>query len=70
MDREGVASAGVAAIGYDAGTQTLEVEFIKGSVYQYYGVPQQMYEEVMRAASKGGFVNTYIRNSYPYSRVG
>ena len=70
MDREAIASAGVAAIGYDGGTQTLEVEFVKGSVYQYYGVPEHMYEEVMRAASKGRFVNTYIRDSYPYSRVG
>ena len=70
MDRKAITSASVAAIGYDSGTQTLEVEFVKGSVYQYYGMPKHMYEEVMRAASKGGFVNTYIRNSYPYSRVG
>ena len=70
MDRSGVASSSVAAIGYDPGTQTLEVEFLKGSVYQYYGVPDHMYDRIMQAASKGLFVNTYIRDSYPFSRVG
>lgn len=33
MNRDVVASSGVAAIGYDPPTQTLEVEFLKGSVY-------------------------------------
>ena len=70
MNRDVVASSGVAAIGYDPPTQTLEVEFLKGSVYQYYGVPEHMYQNIMQAPSKGGFLNTYIRDSYPYSRVG
>ena len=69
MDKGAVASTSVAAIGYDDSTQTLEVEFLKGSVYQYYGVPKHMHERIMQAASKGAFLNTYIRDSYPYSRV-
>ena len=70
MNREMVTSSNVASIGYDPPTQTLEVEFLKGTVYQYYGVPEYMYERIMGASSKGGFLNTYIKNSYPYSRVG
>lgn len=65
-----VASSNVAAIGYHAPTQTLEVEFVRGAVYQYYGVPEHMYNEIMSAPSKGRFLNTYIRDSYPFSRVG
>ena len=70
MNRDAVASSNVASIGYDAPTQTLEVEFVKGSVYQYYGVPEEMYRSIKNASSKGRFLNIYIRDSYPYSRVG
>ena len=70
MNRYPVASSNVGAIGYDSGSQTLEVEFHSGSVYQYYGVPDNLYEQIMQAPSKGIFLNMYIKNSYPYSRVG
>lgn len=70
MDNYLVASSNIRAIGYDPHTQTLEVEFHSGSVYQYYGVPDHMHEQIMEAPSKGKFLNSYIKNSYPYSRVG
>ena len=60
----------VRAIGYDAQTQTLEVEFLIGCVYQYYGVPDHLHDQMMEAPSKGRFLNMHIRDSYPYSRVG
>ncbi len=70
MERYSVASSNIASIGYDAGTETLEVEFLSGSIYQYYNVPQNIYDQLMQAGSKGRFLNTYIKNAYPYSRVG
>ena len=60
----------VRSVGYDSPTQTLEVEFLSGWVYQYYGVPAHMHDRLMEAPSKGRFLNMYIRDSYPYSRVG
>lgn len=68
--RETVASSNVRSVGYDGPSQTLEVEFQNGSVYQYYNVPENIYNEFMKAPSKGVFLNTYIRTQYPYSRVG
>lgn len=70
MDRYSVASSNIASIGYDAPSQTLEVEFLSGTIYQYFGVPENMYDELMQAGSKGRFLNTYIKNAYGYSRVG
>ena len=70
MERSYVPSTNIAAIGYSDTTETLEVEFLNGSVYQYYNVPNSIYQEIMRAGSKGRFLNTYIKNAYPYSRVG
>ena len=50
--------------------ETLEVEFGSGRVYQYYGVPSNLHEQIMQAPSKGQFLNTHIKNFYPFSRVG
>ena len=69
MDKQSVASSNVRSIGYDQQTQTLEVEFYSGSVYQYYSVSEHIYQELMKAPSKGKFLHMYIKNSYPYSRV-
>lgn len=70
MERYNVASSNIRSVGYDPQTQTLEVEFMNGTIYQYYGVPENIYDQMMREQSKGRFLNTYIRNQYPYSRVG
>ena len=70
MNRNQVASSNIRSIGYDTRTQTLEVEFQSGWVYQYYGVPEFIHQEIMSALSKGQFLNQYIKNAYPYSRVG
>jgi hypothetical protein len=70
MERYNVPSSNVSSVGYDPQTQTLEVEFLNGTIYQYYGVPQNMYDQMMQEQSKGQFLNTYIRNQYAYSRVG
>jgi hypothetical protein len=65
MEREAVSSSNLASVGYDADTETLEVEFAKtGKVYQYYNVPLFMYERLMAAPSIGVFFNAEIRNVY------
>lgn len=70
MDRAAVASSNVASIGYDEASQTLEVEFVNGSIYQYYNVTTAIFEQLMQAGSKGQFLNVYVKNAHPYSRVG
>ena len=70
MNREPVASGSIASIGYDEPSQTLEVEFTNGAVYQYYNVPQPVFEQLMQAPSKGQYLAYQIKNAYPYSRVG
>ncbi len=70
MIREPVSSTNIISMGYDAAAETLEVEFNSGSIYQYYNVNQAMYEQLLTSPSKGQFLNAYIKNAYPYSRVG
>jgi hypothetical protein len=70
MDRDPVSSSNVISIGYDEPSQTLEVEFRGSGIYQYYNVPGSLFEQLGASSSKGQFINAYIRNAFPYSRVG
>lgn len=70
MIRDPIASTNIASAGYDEASQTMEVEFIGGGVYQYYNVGADLYQQFLQSASKGQFLNIYIKNAYPYSRVG
>jgi hypothetical protein len=69
MDRVPVSSSNLASVGYEPTSQTLEVEFQNGSIYQYFGVPADVYQELLGASSKGSYFGRAIRNVYPYSRV-
>jgi hypothetical protein len=62
-----VSSSSISSVGYDAGRETLEVEFHSGRVYQYYGVPSAVHQKLVRADSIGGYFNSRIRPNYPYA---
>lgn len=70
MDRQPVASSNIASIGYENETETLEVEFLNGSIYEYRNVPLVVYEELMSASSYGSYFNREIRTAYAYEKVG
>ena len=70
MKREVVESSNLRSIGYDAEKEVLEVEFAKGGVYVYSGVPEEIYKAIMNAESKGSAFFRYIKSrGYKYERV-
>jgi len=69
MERIPVTSTNIRAIGYDANSEILEVEFNDGRVYQYSGVPQGENDAIMSADSKGKYLNANIKPRYPYTQV-
>lgn len=69
MNRTPVTSSNVVAVGYDADTLTLEVEFKDGAVYQYFDVPETVYRELLSASSIGQFMHANIRNTYRYAKT-
>lgn len=69
MEREMVASSTLLSIGYEPESNTLEVEFKNGGLYQYYNVPDAIYQQFMASDSKGKFLHAYIKPAYPCSRV-
>jgi len=70
MNRLPITSSNIKSIGYDNQLSILEVEFISGDVYQYYDVPEHLYQEFMHASSLGGFINdTIIKYHYRYKKI-
>ena len=70
MDRIPVHSSSIVSVGYDEATRSLEVEFVTGGVYRYFDVPDDLYYALMRAESKGAFVNANIVSAgFEYMRV-
>lgn len=64
-----VASSNVAGISYDKENKNLFVEFSKGSVYVYYGVPKAIAKDMFLANSMGKFVHRYLKNKYAYRQI-
>ncbi len=69
MRRTPVSSSNLASVGYDEYEHILEVEFLSGSVYHYYNVPEQVYRGLMSASSHGTYFGEYVRTSYQYKQV-
>lgn len=69
MQRHAVESASLASIGYDSTVQAIEIEFKRGTVYRYLNVPVAVFEAFLSAESKGTFLNTRIKDAYPFMRI-
>jgi len=69
MKRIHVESSNIESIGYDPKSQTLEIEFLNGSIYQYFDVPEYVFNELKDADSCGKYLNANIKGHYRFSKV-
>jgi hypothetical protein len=70
MERKAVSSSAIASIGYEKSSSTLEIEFITGTVYQYENVPENVYQGLITASSKGLYFDQHVRDAgYSYTRI-
>jgi hypothetical protein len=69
MHRMPVVSTYLKSVGYDARTRTLEIEFHRGGLYHYLGVPVDVYEGLLNAPSKGRYFRTFIGTRYRFMRM-
>lgn len=70
MERTYVTSSNIASIGYDAEQMVLEVEFNYGAVYQYFDVPESVYEGLMAVDSHGKYFDAYVKKAgYQYEKL-
>lgn len=62
-------SSNIAGFGYENDTQVLTVEFKQGGRYNYYDVPDAVFEQMRNASSKGQYLAQHIKGRYRYARV-
>jgi len=62
-----VVSSNINKIGYE--NNNLLVEYKSGVKYQYKEVPQELYEKLISAESKGRFMNSEIKGKFEYIRI-
>jgi hypothetical protein len=55
IQRQPVSSSDIASIGYDAATETLEIEFKATGIYRYFSVPKNVWDEFALTPSPGKF---------------
>lgn len=69
MERVRVDSTSIVSVGYDPAVHVLEVEFQGERVYRYRDVPEAVYRLLLRAPSKGEFVNRIVKPKFDAERV-
>tara|TARA_A100001391_G_scaffold110033_1_gene73898 strand:- start:271 stop:534 length:264 start_codon:yes stop_codon:yes gene_type:complete len=61
MDRDPVNSTSIRSIGYDSESKKMEVEFLKGTVYTYSDVSDEVYNTLMTSESIGKAFSSLIK---------
>ncbi len=69
MEMRPVESESLAAAGYDRARSVLRLRFRAGGLYEYAGVPQRVWDDLLGAESKGRYFIAEIRGRFPYHRV-
>ena len=62
-----VLSSNIESIGYE--DETLQVQFLNGTTYQYFDVPSHIFEGLQTADSTGKYLAAHVKGTYRYSKV-
>ena len=69
IQRQQVVSSDIASIGYDAASQTLEIEFHATGIYRYFSVPQEVFDSLLATPSPGKFLIQNIKGKFAWEKV-
>jgi KTSC domain len=69
MEMQFVDSSNIERIGYDSNSGTLRIDFKSNRTYDYFNVPEHVFNELRSASSLGGYHSKNIKNSYPYTEI-
>ena len=62
-------SSNISRFAYSLDSQVLTVEFKNGGTYNYFDIPEIVFEQMKSASSKGQFLAQQIKVSYRYARA-
>lgn len=69
MNRTAITANGISQVGYEQGSQILEIEFASGNVFQFFNVPEKMFDQFMSSAHKEFYYERNIYERFPYKRI-
>ena len=61
-------SSTIQTAAYDPQSMTMEVAFVNGTIYQYFDVPEHVFQSLLSAASAGAYLNANVKGIYRYSK--
>ena len=67
MEMKEVVSSNIHSVGYENGI--LQIQYRGGGIYNYFDVPKTLFEHLMKAESKGRFVNANINKKFKYEKL-
>ena len=62
-------SSNISGFSYEESSQVLRVEFKNGSLYEYFDIPDFIFEGMKKAPSKGQYLAQNIKGTYRYARM-
>lgn len=62
-------SSNISRFGYDAGRRLLRVDFLNGTTYDYFDVPEYVFDGMKRATSRGGYLAQQVKGRFRYARA-
>lgn len=69
MVKQFVNSSNLYSVDYNPESMILEIEFLKGGTYRYFGVPISVFNALMSADSHGSYFYHNIRTKFNYKKV-
>jgi hypothetical protein len=70
LERVLVDSSMIKSIGYEENSETLEVEFSRGTIYHYYKVPENFHSDLMSSESVGKeFSRVITKGGFKFKRM-
>ena len=62
-------SSNIVRYGYDEASRVLKVEFKNGSFYDYFDVPDQVFNGMKSASSVGQYLAQQVKGTFRYARA-
>ncbi len=60
-------SSRIRSLSWDDGI--MRVEFTRGGIYEYMGVPEQVYDDLTMSSSLGKAFDEAVKGKYPFTKL-
>ena len=50
-------------------SQILRITYVSGTIYDYKNVPEDVYQEMKDAVSKGTYLNEHIKGNFDFEKI-